>query len=186
MRRVLDERRALTVATRLTVATVLLLPLSACGYHAATSGRASRLPASINSIYVPAFTNKTTAHGVDTLMTQDVVRELDARTKYKVVLHPEEDSDATLQGIVLTQQSSPLTYDSRTGRASSALVIVSASVKLTDRHGKILYENPNYTFREQYQVSRELSSFFQEESPALERLARDFSRQLVADILEAF
>ena len=160
--------------------------LSGCGYHAATSGLSSHLPASIHTIYVPEFGNKTTAYNVDTLITQEVVRELENRTKYNVVLSSREDSDATLAGTILTEQTSPLTYDRNTGRASSALVILTASVKLTDRHGKVLYENSKYSFREQYQVSRELSSFFQEDTAAVERIARDFSRQIVADILEAF
>jgi hypothetical protein len=31
-----------------------------------------------------------------------------------------------------------------------------------------------------------VTSFFQEETPALQRLSRDFARTLVSDILEAF
>ena len=57
---------------------------------------------------------------------------------------------------------------------------------LVDRRGKVLYENPSYLFREEYQVSHELSSFFEEESPALERLSREFARTLVSNILEGF
>ena len=160
--------------------------ITGCGYHAATSGRSSHLPQSVRSIYVPEFGNKTASYNLDQLLTQQVVRELEARTKYKVVLSASENVDATLVGIVLAQSTSPLTYDSTTRRASSALVTVTARVRLTDRNGKVLYENPSYLFREQYQISRELSTFFEEESPALDRLARDFGRQLVADMLEAF
>ena len=50
----------------------------------------------------------------------------------------------------------------------------------------MLYENPAYLFREEYQVSRELSSFFEEDSPALERLSREFARTLVSNVLEGF
>jgi hypothetical protein len=60
------------------------------------------------------------------------------------------------------------------------------NVSLTDNHGKVLYENQGYTFRDQYQVSQELSTFFEEDSPALQRLSRDFARTLVSNILEAF
>ncbi len=168
------------------IAVLLLSVLTSCGYHAATSGRSSHLPASVTTIYVPGFANKTTTYHIDYLLTASVVRELEQRTRYKVVLQSDADADASLFGTVLSEQTSPLTYDSKTGRASSALVIVNASVKLIDRQGRVLYANPSYTFREQYQVSRELSSFFEEESPALDRLARDFGRQLVSDILEAF
>jgi hypothetical protein len=59
-------------------------------------------------------------------------------------------------------------------------------VSLTDRQGKVLYQNPSYVFREQYQVSRELSSFFEEDSPAMQRLSREFARTLVSNILEGF
>jgi outer membrane lipopolysaccharide assembly protein LptE/RlpB len=162
------------------------LAISSCGYHAATTGRSSNLPASLNTIYVPQFVNKTTTYNVDRLLTTAVIRELQDRTKYKVVLQGNNDADATLSGTVLSEQASPLTYDTQTQRASSAMVTVTASVKLVDKQGHVLYENPNYTFREQYQVSTEVSSFFEEESPALDRLARDFGHQVVADILEAF
>jgi hypothetical protein len=82
--------------------------------------------------------------------------------------------------------SSPLAYDSQTGRAASALVNVVVQVSLTDRKGKILFQNPNYVFHDQYELSRDLSSFFQEDSPASDRLSRDFARTLVANILEAY
>jgi outer membrane lipopolysaccharide assembly protein LptE/RlpB len=168
------------------LALALAIGMSGCGYHAATSGRSSHIPSSVSTIYVPQFTNKTTSYRVDQLITSSVVRELQQRTQYHVVLRDTDDPDATLKGTVLTEQTAPLTYDAQTGRASSAMVMVTASVQLVDRHGRVLWENPSYTFREQYEVSRELSSFFEEESPALERLARDFGQQLVADMLEAF
>jgi hypothetical protein len=79
-----------------------------------------------------------------------------------------------------------LTYDSKTGRAESILVVVSIRVSLTDRQGKVLFQNPSYVFREQYQVSQEPSSFFEEDSPAMERLSRDFAHTLVSTVLEGF
>jgi len=87
---------------------------------------------------------------------------------------------------VLSTSTTPLTYDSQTGRASSVLVIVSMKVALTDREGRVLYQNPSYVFREQYQVSQDLSSFFEEDSPAFQRLSSSFARTLVSNVLEAF
>jgi hypothetical protein len=114
-----------------------------------------------------------------------VVREFVTRTNYRISSNP-DDADAILQGTVTSSQASPLTYDPTTGRISSALVTVTMRVSLADRKGKKLYENGNYLFREQYQVSREVSSFFEEEGPAVERLSRDFARTLVNDVLEAY
>ncbi len=164
--------------------TLILLFTPACGYH--TAGHAVTLPASVHTIAIPAFINQTQTYKIEQKLTAAVVREMVTRTHYHVINEPGDSADATLRGTVITTSTSPLTYDSQTGRASSALVVVTARVTLTDRQGKILYENPSYLFREEYQVSRELSSFFEEDSPALERLSREFARTLVSNVLEGF
>ena len=120
------------------------------------------------------------------MLTSAVVQELTTRTHYHIVNTTSDSADATLNGTVTTSSAAPLTYDSQSGRVSSAVVTVTLRVQLVDRSGKILFDNPNYIFREQYQVSREVSSFFQEETPALQRMSRDFARILVSDILEAY
>jgi hypothetical protein len=120
------------------------------------------------------------------MLTASVVREFNLRTRYRILNEASEDSDATLTGIVLSTVASPLTYDTATGRAASVLVVVSMKVTLTDRSGKVLYQNPAYLFREQYEVSQDLSSFFEEDSPAFRRLSQDFARTLVSNILEGF
>jgi hypothetical protein len=110
-----------------------------------------------------------------------------SRTNYHI--SPSENdrsADAVLEGTVVAANLTPVTYDSGTGRASSAVVTVAMRVTLTDKDGKILWQNQNYSFREQYQISREISSFFEESSPALERMSRDFARTLVSNVLEAY
>jgi outer membrane lipopolysaccharide assembly protein LptE/RlpB len=161
----------------------LTLSLAACGYH--TAGH-SRLPTTVQTIAIPAFINKTSTYRVEQVLTEAVAREFISRTKYRVVNQETSDADAVLRGTVISSTISPLTYDSTTGRASSALVTIIVRVQLVDRKGKVLFENPSYSFTEQYQISREVSSFFQEESPALDRLSRDFARTLVSNVLEAW
>jgi hypothetical protein len=154
-----------------------------CGYH--TAGHANLLPSDLRSVAIPAFVNQTQTYHIEQTLTAAVVQEFGTRTKYRITSNA-NSADATLRGAVLSTYTTPLTYDTKTGRASSILVIVSMSVSLKDRQGKVLYENPSYTFREQYQVSQELSSFFEEDSPAFQRLSRDFARTLVSNVLEAF
>ncbi len=155
-----------------------------CGYH--TAGRAALIPGGIKTISIPGFVNQTQTYRVEQRVTEAVVREFNTRTHYRVMHGDGSDADATLLGTILSTSSTPLAYDSRTGRAASALVTVSMKVSLTDAHGKVLYQNANYVFHEQYEVSNDLASFFEEDSPAMERLSRDFARSLVADILEGF
>lgn len=165
---------------------VLLLALASagCGYHSA--GHAAKLPLDLKTIAIPAFVNHTHTYRVEQVLTAAVVHEFLSRTNYRIANDATDSADATLRGDVLTTEFAPLTYDSKTGRASSALITVTMKVQLVDRKGKVLYENQNYIFREQYQVSREISSFFEEETPALDRLSRDFARTLVSNVLEAY
>ena len=157
---------------------------TACGYH--TAGHAVTLPANVQTIAIPAFVNRTQTYKIEQRLTAAVVQEMVTRTHYHILNEPSDSADATLRGVVMSTSTSPLTYDSTTGRASSALVVVTAKVTLTDRQGNVLYQNPSYLFREEYQVSQELSSFFEEDSPALERLSQAFARTLVSNVLEGF
>ncbi len=154
-----------------------------CGYH--TAGRANLLPSDLRTLAVPAFVNQTQTYKIEQTLTAAVVQEFTTRTKYRITSEP-GSADATLRGTVLSTSTTPLTYDSQTGRASSVLAIVTVKVALTDRQGRVLYQNPSFTFREQYQVSQDLSSFFEEDAPAFQRLSRSFARTLVSNVLEAF
>jgi outer membrane lipopolysaccharide assembly protein LptE/RlpB len=157
---------------------------SGCGYH--TAGHAVQLPENVKTIAVPAFVNETSTYRIEQMLTASVVREFTTRTHYHIVNTAGDDADATLRGTVVSTSSTPLTYNSATGQAASVLIVVNIRVMLTDRQGKVLYQNPAYLFREQYEVSQDLASFFEEDTPAFRRLSQDFARTLVSNILEGF
>lgn len=167
-------------------AVLAVLALGACGCGYKTGGHAATLPASVHTVAIPAFINQSKTYRVEQVLTAAVVREFVSRTRYRILNQESADADATLRGTVVSTQLTPVAYDSTTGRAASAIIVVNMKISLVDRHGKPLFENPNYSFHEQYQISREITSFFEEESPAVDRLSQDFARTLVSNILEAF
>jgi outer membrane lipopolysaccharide assembly protein LptE/RlpB len=167
------------------MAVASILTAIGCGYHTAGNS-ASEVPRNVRTIAIPGFVSRSPTFRVEQQLTDAVVREFNARTQYHVVHEASGDADAVLRATVLAASSNPVTYDSQTGRAASAQINVSVQVTLTDRRGKILFQNPNYVFRDQYELSRDLTSFFQEDSPAFDRLSRDFARTLVANVLEAY
>lgn len=127
-------------------------------------------------------------------MTEAVVHEFLARTKYRIVSNPAE-GDAVLRGQITGIESVPMVFDTSTNpntneasaRATTMLVTVTMSVQLVQNGtGEILYRNDRFVFREPYEVSTDVSSFFDEQSTALDRMAQKFASQLVADILEDF
>jgi outer membrane lipopolysaccharide assembly protein LptE/RlpB len=161
-----------------------------CGYHVA--GRSDALPKSIHVIAVPALENKTTSYRIEQRLTTATVHEFLAKTSYRVVSDP-ANGDAVLRGKVLSLEAVPLLFDTATGRATTMLVTVKCEITFELREtGKILYHTDNFLFRNQYEISTDVNdvnsirSFFEEQDPALDRLAQDFAARLVAAVVENY
>lgn len=158
--------------------------LGGCGYHVA--GKSDALPKSIHVIAVPALENKTTSYRIEQRLTEATVHEFLAKTNYRVVSKP-ENGDAVLRGKVLSVEAVPLLFDTATGRATTMLVSVKCEVTFEEREtGKVLYHSDNFLFRNEYEISTDVKSFFEEQDPALDRLAQDFAARLVAAVTENF
>lgn len=179
----LGPKSALHVCMSLAL-TAAAASFSGCGYH--TAGAATHIPASVRTIAVPVFTTHAQAYRTEVVFTQAVVRELNTRTRYRVLTNSAPDADAVLSGTIMTQSAVPLTYDSTTGQTSSYLVTITVKVELTGRDGRVLYRNDALSFREQYQSTQDLSGFIREDQPAVQRLARDFAQTVVGNMLESF
>jgi hypothetical protein len=150
------------------------------------AGRGSRLPASVKTIAVPALENRTAEYRIEQRLTEALVHELLARTSYRVVSNP-AGADAVLRGQIKGLESNALLFDTATGRATTMLVTVRVAVQLEENSTKkTLYRNDDFLFREQYVITANVTSFFEEQNPALDRLARDFALKLVAAVLENF
>jgi len=161
-----------------------LLLLSGCGYH--QLGSATHLPDGVQTLAIPIFATKTDVYHTETVVTRAVVREFLARTRLRITSSEQANADARLEGTILREAILPLTYNASTQQSSSFLITVQASVRLVARDGRLLYQNDNYVFRQQYQSTTDLATFLKEDPAAVERLSRDFARQLVADVLEGF
>jgi Lipopolysaccharide-assembly len=164
--------------------------IAGCGYH--TAGHFNTLPKSIHVIAVPAMENKTTKYQVEQKLTAATIHEFLAKTTYKVVPNA-NDGDAVLTGKVLSMEVVPLlfqtttTQTSSTAQATAMLVTMKCEVTLTERdNDKVLYHNDNFVFRNEYELSTDVRSFFQEGDPALDRMAEDFARRLVSAVTENF
>src|SRR5438046_8598906 len=167
-----------------------------CGYHVA--GRSDALPKSIHVIAVPTLENKTTSYRIEQRLTSATVHEFLAKTSYRVVPDP-ANSDAVLRGKVLSLEAVPLLFDTATGRATTMLVTMKCEVTFEEREtGKILYRTDNFLFRNEYEIPTvvtpstgqvnpsTLAAFFQEQDPALDRMAQDFAARLVAAVVENY
>jgi len=160
------------------------LAVAGCGYHVA--GRAAHLPADWKTIAVPAFKNDTTRYRVEQRFTQAVIREFVTRTKYRVV-QDQSSADGILTGEVLSIDTNPVLFEATTGQVTTMLVTVHTKVQLVDNHTqKPVYKNDDMVFRDEYQISSDVNTFFEEQDPALDRMSRDLATHLVSDVMENF
>ncbi len=176
----------LRVLCLLGVLCVLAAP--GCGY--ALAGRGSFLPAYIQTIGVPTFTNLTTVFNIETMVTQKVRAELIGRGKYQI-LPQNTGVDALLTGEVTAVNIQPASFNPQQ-LASRYAITMTARIELRDmRENKVLWENPSVTFRQEYDATGGRSvvdpvAFFQQDTTALERISTEFARTIVSAILEAF
>jgi len=98
-----------------------------------------------------------------------------------------QSADVVLHGEVLSIETNPVLFNANTGEVTTMLVTVHTKVRLTDnKTQKSVYQNDDMLFRDEYQITPDVTSFFQEEDPAVERMSRDFASRLVANVLEGF
>src|ERR1700730_3369142 len=177
-----NQRFAATMPWALALTIAFLM--SGCGYHVA--GRSDALPKTIHVIAVPALENATNSYRIEQKLTSATIREFLAATSYKISSNP-ESADAVLHGKVVSLEAVPLLFDTKTGRATTMLVTVKCQVTLTQTDTqKVLFHTDNFLFREKYEISTDVKSFFEEQDPALDRLAKDFAARLVAAVTENY
>ena len=153
----------------------LALPgVSGCGYH--TLGSAAHLPDTVHTLAVPIFKNKTQFYHTEVAMTQAVIREFTDRTRLTVTADAGDGADATVNGTIIAESVQPLTYRTETTTVqagqttsvtSSFLVTINMNVLVTDRDHRVLYQHTNYVFHEQFETTTDLTSFIEEDSPAV-------------------
>lgn len=158
--------------------------LTACGYH--EGGKAALIPPNVKTIAIPIFKNETPQFKIEQQMTAAVTQEFIERTRYRVTQNP-AGADAVLKGTVTDIRQGVLTFNPKTGSATTLQIVVATAITITDVHSKkVLFSNPNYVFRAQYQVSPTASTLIEEDPAAIDRLSHDFAQALVTDVLESF
>lgn len=153
-----------------------------CGYKRAGKGKG--LPADIKIVAVPVFQNSSLKYRVEQRFTTAVMEEILRRARALHVTTNPEGADAVLAGDIRSVRAAPTILDDQ-GRTRVWELRIIVSVVLRDRRShKVLYQNPRLVFHGEYTLSDDPQSFFNEENPAVDRIARDFAQTIVTTILE--
>lgn len=142
----------------------------------------SGLPKNIKTIAVPAFQfePKGLRYKIESRFTDAVSREIIRRGNGLKVQGTRAGADAVLEGTIRDFGFTGVLLD-RQGRARVYEVTIVTAVTIRDlRENKILYDNQNFIFRDSFEFSSDPRSFFNEEDPAVERIARAFAEAAVS------
>ena len=145
----------------------------------------SGLPKHIRKVAVPPF--QTEARGlryrVGSRFTEAVSREIIRRGNGLKVQGTTQGADAVVEGTIRDFSFSGVLLD-REGRARVYEITIVSAITIRDlKEEKILYDNQNFIFRDSFEFSEDPRSFFNEEDPAVERIARAFSEAVVSTIV---
>lgn len=160
---------------------LLVLGFTECYKPVTNSG----LPRHIKTIAVPAFQFEARAlrYRVSSRFTEAVSKEILRRGGGLRVQGATEGADAVIEGTVRDFSFSGVLLD-REGRARVYEVTIVSAVTIRDlKEDKVLYDNQNFIFRDSFEFSSDPRSFFNEEDPAVDRIARAFSESVVSTIV---
>lgn len=175
------ERRA--HRARSIVAVLMLSVLTGCGYSLVGTG--AFLPEYIRTVSIPTFANNTSRFEVEVRITDAVTREFVSRGNFSVVAD-REGADAELVGTITGFTVSPIGIGAGE-QATNYLVVIRAQVNFRDLvQNRIVYSNNAFLFRQQFELEQNPNEFFDVSNVAVDEIAVEFARSVVASILEGF
>lgn len=146
----------------------------------------SELPAHIKTVAVPAFQNNALRFKIEHRFTEAVMDELIRRGHGLHVQSERQGADAVIDGIVKSFNFAGVLLDDK-GRARVFEVTITAAVTVRDQHeNRVLYDNQNFVFRGEFEFANDPRNFFNEEDPAVMRLARSFAESIVSTLINGF
>ncbi|HEX8920338.1 MAG TPA: LptE family protein [Pyrinomonadaceae bacterium] len=149
----------------------------------------NQLPTRIRTVAVPAFQNQALRYKIEHRFTEAVINEVVRRGRGLRVQGEREGADAVIDGViksfsftgVLLQPEDP------NRRARIFEVTITAAVTVRDQvENRVIYDNQNYIFRGEFEFSSDPRSFFNEEDPAVQRMARSFAESVVSTLVNGF
>jgi hypothetical protein len=145
----------------------------------------NQLPSRIKTVAVPAFQNNALRYKIESRFTEAVVNELIHRGRGLRVQGQREGADAVIEGVIKSFSYSGVLLDDK-GRARIFEVTIEAAVTVRDQtENRVLYDNQNFVFRGEYEFANDPRNFFNEEDPAVLRMARNFAESIVSTLTNA-
>ena len=120
--------------------------LIGCSYQFAGSGS---LPSGMTRIYISVIQNKTAEVGIENYLTDSLINEFMLRRKN--ALATQENADGVLTGSIMSISDTVIAHSTQTTSIQSR-VSITANLKLTDTHGKVVWAVNGINANQAYNV----------------------------------
>jgi hypothetical protein len=159
-----------------------LLVGTGCGYR--FGGEGFGPSPEIRSIAIPTFINETYEAGIETIVTNALLRELVKDRRVKVV--GEDEADAIVEGTVKSFSISSVAYDP-TGVVLEYRAWVTLDVFLRrGKKGPILWSKRGLMESDVYRISSDVLLTEAEKDRSIERISVELARTVRRRLFEAF
>jgi len=173
------------IRTPLVFALLACWLLEGCGYALVGRVDSGVLPEHIRIITIVPFENRTSRPEIEQRVTEEVAKEFSKRRRYRVVTE-RAGADAVLEGAITGFRTDPVQFNEE-GRATRVETVVSLQATIRDASDdQILWSQNGLLFREQWDIPETETDFFDQETLALDRIARGAAGTLVSSLLEGF
>jgi hypothetical protein len=170
---------------RITALAILLLAV--CGFTECYKPiTQNELPKHIKTVAVPAFQNNALRYKIESRFTRAVMEQILRKGRGLRVQGSAEGADAVIDGTIRDFTFTGVLLDD-VGRARVFEVTIVAAVTVRDQvENRVLYDNQNFVFKGEFEFANDPRSYFNEEDPAVQRLARSFAESVVSTLVNGF
>lgn len=157
---------------------VLMIPAGCSSDPRRGYSFASTYPAGVKSVRVPVFENNTYEIGLESQVTEAVIKEMQRSSGLKVV--QAADADSTLRAVITRAEMRRLSTGRGVGLVQELGVIVSVDFEWVDnRSGKVLLSRRGFAAADNFVPARPTGERLETgQRGAVQRLARDLVSEL--------
>jgi len=144
---------------------VWIVVAGGCGYKLAYQGK-------VDSLYIETFKNRTFEHGIETVVTDKLIREFIYDGRMKIL--QKDVADAVLEGEIIEFRLEPYTYGATEEDVRQHRVWIKAHIRLVDtKSGEVIWEDTITGDAKRYLVGGMAVSREKAEALAAEDLAKN-------------
>ncbi len=166
--------------TALLMAVAWIIAVASCGYTLSGSGQ---LPGGVNTVAVKMLVNQTAESGLEIVITNYLINEFTRRRANLVA--PAASADAVLTGTINSLSSTTV---ARSGALTAVerLLVVSVSLTLVDRSGKVLWVGPQLSAEYAYAVAQSKSRTETNRRQAIARVSQRLAEYAYERLTDVF